>query len=102
MEEQKQSTMQEKSKETAIASFIFGLGFWIPLLNLIFGLIAIYVGTKSIIKIKKEPLKYGGKWFAITGIILGSVVYVTYLTGFGMCIFGNKDICKNIGLSFLA
>jgi len=91
-----------KSRATAIASFIFGLFFWIPLINFISGALAIYLGIKSLIKIRKEPSKYFGKGFAVAGITLGALVYVTYLTGLGMCLFGNKEICKNIGLPFLA
>ena len=92
----------EKSRGTAVASSIFGLFFWIPLINLISGALAIYLGVKSLIKIRRDPSKYYGKGFAITGIILGALVYVTYLIGLGMCLFGFKEICKNIGLSFLA
>ena len=92
----------KKSKATAITSFIFGLTFWIPLVNLIFGILAIYLGVKSLIKIRKESEKYNGKWFAITGIALGAIVYITYFTGIGMCLLGYKEICKSIGLTFLA
>lgn len=92
----------EKSKATAVASFVFGLAFWIPLLNFIFGVLAVYLGLKAISKIKKEPDKYGGKGFAVTGIILGALPIVLYIIGFGMCLLGYKEICKNIGLTFLA
>ena len=91
-----------KSKTTAIISFVLGLAFWIPLLNLIFGALAIYIGIKSLIKIRKEPDTYAGKMYAILGIALGAIVYLTYITGLGMCLFGYKSICNNIGLSFLA
>lgn len=91
-----------KSKATAIASFTLGLAFWIPLLNMIFGALAIYLGFKSLSNIKKYPLKFGGKWLAIAGITLGLIVYVTYFIGVGMCLTGYSDICKNIGLGFLA
>lgn len=90
----------KKSNGTAIASFIFGLFFWIPLINFIFAIPAIYFGIKALKNIRQDK-SYGGKWFAITGIILGALVYVTYLTGLGMCMFGFKEICKNIGLTFL-
>ena len=90
----------KKSKTGAIASFIFGLTFWIPLLNLIFGAFAIYLGYKSIVNIKKDPDKYAGKGFAVTGLVLGLVVYLFYLTGIGMCFVGYKEVCKNIGLTF--
>ena len=92
----------KKSKAMPIASFIFGLTFWIPLINLIFGVFAIYLGIRSLSKIKNDPDKYGGKAFALIGIILGAVVYITYLTGIGMCLTGYKEICKFMGLQFLA
>ena len=94
----------EKSKSQAmpITSFIFGLVIFIPLINLIFAVPAIYLGIKSIKKIKQNPQKFGGKWFAVIGIILGVLVYLTYITGLGMCLIGFKEICRNIGLTFLA
>ena len=92
----------KRLKGTAIASFVFGLTFWIPLLNLIFGIFAIYFGVKSLKNIKNDSNKYGGKWLAIIGLILGFLVYVFYLTGIGMCFAGNNAICKNIGLTALA
>ena len=92
----------KKNKTAAVASFIFGLAFWIPLLNLIFGLLAICLGIRAIIRIRQKPYHFGGKWFAIAGLTLGILVYLTYFTGLGMCLYGYKDICKNIGLSFLS
>ena len=92
---------QKKSSAMALTSFVFGLFFWIPLLNLIFGALAAYLGFKALGKIKKEPKLYGGKWFAIIGIVLSVLVYLTYLTGVGMCVFGQKGICTSIGLEFL-
>ena len=88
----------EKSKAMAIASFVFGLTFWIPLLNLIFGAVALYFGIRALLRIKSNPDKYGGKIFAIFGIILGALVYVTESIGIGMCFNGNKVICNFIGL----
>ena len=91
-----------KSKGTAVAAFVFGLFFWIPLINLICGALAVYLGIKSIKKIRQNPKQFGGTWFAILGIILGALVYATYSTGIAMCLLGFKEICKNAGLSFLA
>ena len=91
-----------KSKAVSLVSFAFGLAFFIPLLNLIFGIPAIYFGIISIKKIRQNPKQFGGKWFAILGISFGALVYLTYLIGLGMCIAGLKDICTNIGLGFLA
>lgn len=90
-----------KSRASSLASFFFGLTFWIPLLNLIFAIPAVYFGFNSLKKIRRSH-KYGGKWFAIVGIVLGLTACSTYLIGVGMCIYGYKDICKNIGLAFLS
>lgn len=93
---------QKKSKAMAATSFVFSLFFWVPLLNLIFGATSVYLGIKSLAKIKKEPNLYGGRWLAIIGIILSVIVYLTYLMGVGMCVFGYSQICTSIGLEFLA
>ena len=93
---------KKKSNAGAITAFVFGLTFWIPLLNLIFGIFAIYLGIKSLKNIKKEPEKYSGKIFAITGIVLASIVYAAYLIGLLLCLTTNKAICGYIGLSFLS
>ena len=91
----------KKSKLAAVTAFVLGLTFWIPLINLISGALAIIIGFKALIKIKKEPAKYNGKWFAIIGIVLGALPILLGLIGAGMCIAGQKEICKNVGLSFL-
>ena len=91
----------EKSKTLAVLSFVFGIMFWIPLLNLIFGSLAIILGINSLLKIRKEPDKYDGRWYAIAGIVLGSLPIVLSIIGLGMCLSGFKDICKNMGLAFL-
>lgn len=92
----------KKSDLKSIVSFIFGLTFWIPIINLIFGIGAVYFGIRALISIRKEPTKYGGKWLALAGLILGALVWITYLTGAGMCLYGNKSICASMGLKFLA
>ncbi len=92
----------KKSKAAAMASFIFGLTFWIPLLNLIFGILAIVMGFRALYGIKKQPEIYGGKWLAVAGIALGGLVCLMSITGFGICLAGYKDVCKGMGLNFLS
>ncbi len=92
----------KKSKAMAIASFIFGLTFWIPLLNVLFGAIALYLGIKALLNIKRHPEKFGGMAYAIAGIILGTLPIVFSVAGLGLCLYGYKQICANMGLAFLA
>ncbi len=91
----------KKSKSIAITSFVFGMTFWLPLLNLIFGLLAVVLGFKALSKIKKGPKVYGGKWLAVGGIALGIAVYLGYITALGLCLGGFKEVCKSLNLSFL-
>lgn len=102
MKQKKQEKAQKKSKAMAIASFAFGMAFWIPLLNFIFGFFAVYLGIKALLKIKNQPSSYGGKAFALIGIFLGAIVYLLFFIGFGMCLIGHGEICANIGMDFLA
>lgn len=92
----------KKSKGHAIASFVFGLFFWLPLLNLITGILAIILGVKALRLRKKNPEQFGGKWFAIIGIILGAIPLVFSVVGLIYCLSGFSDICANMGLWFLA
>lgn len=92
----------KKSKATAITSFTFGLTFWIPLINILFGVLAIYLGIKALAKIRKDPDKYGGKGLAIAGIILGALPIALYILGLVICLSGYKELCKSVGLTFLA
>lgn len=91
----------EKIKTTSIISFIFGLTFWIPLLNLFFGIVAIVIGIKALKEIKSDHSKYGGTGFAVAGIILGTLPLLFSLIGLIMCLYGSNDICTNMGLTFL-
>ena len=91
----------KKSKGMAIASFLFGLTFWIPLINVLFSPFALFLGIKALKKIKMEPEKNGGKAFAIIGIVLGIITVLFFLTGIGYCLSGYKEICRAMGLTLL-
>ena len=77
-----------KNRNMAMASFILGLFFWMPLFNMILGPIAIFLGIKALIKIKKQPKKYTGKWYAISGIILGWIPIFLWIVQLVMMAFG--------------
>ena len=92
----------KKSNSIATMSFVFGLTFWIPLLNLIFGLLAIILGFKALSNIKKNSEMYSGKWFAVAGITFGAIVYIGYITALGICLAGYKEVCRVMNLTFLS
>lgn len=91
----------KKSKSMAIASFVFGLISVLPLINYITIPLSLYFGFKSLSNIKKDPKNYGGKAFAITGITISILILIFTLTGMGICIAGYKEVCRDMGLTFL-
>ena len=86
----------------AVASFVFGLISLLPLINYLTMPLSIYFGFKSLSNIKKDPKNYGGKAFAITGLTISILILIFTLTGMGICIIGYKEVCKNMGLTFLS
>jgi len=97
-------TKTQKNKSLAKWSLGLGLLFWMPLFNLLFSPLAIFLGIKALIKIKKEPNNYEGKWQAITGIIFGSILFIMILVGALMCLseiffkLGFEQVCSDLGL----
>ena len=73
--------MKKTDKSSAIASLIFGLFFWLPLLNMITSAAAIYLGIRAILMAKKDPDHYGGQIIALIGIVLGTVPIALYILG---------------------
>ena len=71
-----QITAIKKEKDFAIASLVCGILIWVPLFNTILGPLALAFGIVSMKRIKQSPEKYGGKWMAITGFILGVIATV--------------------------
>ena len=91
-----------KLKGMAVTSFVFGLFFWLPLLNVILGILAIILGVKARRLVLSEPDKYGGKTFAIIGIILGGIPILFSIVGLMYCFAGYSEICRSMGLWFIA
>ncbi|MBW2979839.1 DUF4190 domain-containing protein [Candidatus Woesearchaeota archaeon] len=71
----------KKEKSLAVTSFTLSLFFWIPLLNVFLGTLAIVFGVGALKNIKKSPSTYGGRAYAIAGTILGSLTIVLSLMG---------------------
>jgi hypothetical protein len=54
-------------------SLVLGLGFWIPLLNYPLSVLAIIFGVNALKLAHKNPERYGGRTYAVIGIILGTI-----------------------------
>lgn len=70
---------QEGEKKTlglAIASLVMGCLVLIPILGLLFSLLAIIFGGIALVKISNNAALYKGKGLAVSGIILGGVGFV--------------------------
>ncbi|MCA9399270.1 MAG: DUF4190 domain-containing protein [Candidatus Omnitrophica bacterium] len=68
--------MTEQQKTTvgfAVASFILGLFFLIPLLGTLLGILAIIFGIIALSQISKNKETLKGGWMAVTGIVLGAL-----------------------------
>lgn len=63
----------KKTSGLAIASLICGLFFLIPLLGVIFSLVAISLGTAALVTISKYKESLKGSGLAVTGVVLGGV-----------------------------
>ena len=92
----------KKSKGMAISSFIFSLISFLPLINYITIPLSIYFGFKSLGSIKKHSNTYGGKLFAISGLIISILLLIFTISGLGICFAGYKEICKVIGMTLLS
>jgi len=96
----KQKNTIKKSKARAILCFIFAIISFLPLINYITIPLSLYFGFKSLKNIKKDPVAYGGKGFAIAGLTISILILIFTLTGFALCLSGNKEICTAMGLLF--
>jgi len=54
-------------------SLVLSLGFWIPLLNYPLSIMAIVFGITALKLAHKDPNRYGGRTYAVIGIILGTI-----------------------------
>lgn len=61
-------------------SFALSLCFWIPLLNVPLSISAIAFGIAALKLIHNSPERYGGRIYAVIGIILGALPLILILT----------------------
>ncbi|MFT4311009.1 MAG: DUF4190 domain-containing protein [Candidatus Woesearchaeota archaeon] len=83
----------EKDKSFALASFICGLLIFIPLFNIILGGLALIFGILALKRIQKDPVRYGGSGFAITGVVLGCIAIIFALI-WGYLFFFEPDMLR--------
>jgi Domain of unknown function (DUF4190) len=73
----------QQQQQLSVVALVFGLISitigWFCGTGLLAGAVAIGTGIYSLVQIKKDPVRYGGKPMAIIGIVLGSLYYIIYL-----------------------
>jgi len=74
--------MDKKDTFYSKLSLVLGLGFWIPLLNVPLSILAITFGIISLRLIHLYPKRYGGRTYAVLGIILGSISIIFLVSAF--------------------
>lgn len=79
-----------KDKSKALTSFILGLVLWVPLFNVMCGVIGLIFGIIALKEIKKNPEEYEGKTLATVGIVLCAIPVVGSILYFGALAFGVK------------
>ena len=82
--------LRKQSQGLALASMITGIaGFVLGIcLGPLPGIAALVMGLIALSQIKREPDKYGGKPFAIAGVIIGSVHVAFYVILFLFYLLG--------------
>jgi hypothetical protein len=91
--------MKAAYNTTAVSSFIIGLFCWVWFFNYAIGLLAAYLGIRSLRQIKKEKTK--GSIFSVFGIILGIIPYFFGLL-FLLRKYGHLDVLPFILVSAIA
>ncbi len=66
-------SFQKKLSGLALASFICGLFFIIPILGMLTGVAAIILGIIALVMISKRSTELKGNGFAISGIVMGAL-----------------------------
>ena len=74
------------SLATGVSSFVLG---WCCGLGIILGPAAIITGIVAMVQNKNDPSRYGGRGFAIGGIIAGSLFLLAYILYFVLVVLLN-------------
>lgn len=71
------SASHELNQTKAIVSLVLGIAglvlFWVPLIGLVLGIVALVLGLKAKKDSEQQPSVYGGKGLALAGLILGVI-----------------------------
>ncbi|MBI2142029.1 hypothetical protein HYU15_00890 [Candidatus Woesearchaeota archaeon] len=65
-------------KSMSISSLALALFLWVPLLNVLLGALAAWLGTKAILHVRRKNLGYGNRYaaFAAIGTIAGAATTI--------------------------
>jgi uncharacterized membrane protein len=66
----------------AKTAFFLSLGFFIPLFNIGFILVSIFLAFKALKLIEKHPKQYSGKGYAITALVISITAIILTIIGF--------------------
>lgn len=82
---------QKKRSGLAIASFVFGCLFFVPILGLFFSLIGVICGIVALKRVARSHGVLRGRKLAISGIVLGSVGFLLIFSflAIGFNLFGG-------------
>lgn len=66
----------KKDSFKAKLAFWLSMGFWLPLFNVGFSLVAIILAVKALKSIDNEPKRNGGRAYAIIALIIGLTSFI--------------------------
>jgi hypothetical protein len=73
-------TLDRQDSFYAKVALFLSLGFWIPLLNIPLSVAAIIFGLTALNLNHKYPQRYGGRGYAVAGIVIGLIPLVLGLS----------------------
>ena len=82
----------KKDKFQSKLAFYISLGFWVPLFNIGFAVVALFIGFSALRNVIKDPDTYAGLPFAVIAIILSVSSLVLTAIGLVLYLF-SPEIC---------
>lgn len=86
--------MTKNDSFNAKLAFYLSLGFWIPLFNIAFSVVAIIFGVKAVKDYFKNPNQYKGLKYAVIALIISITSIVLTVIG-TIFYFFSQNICSS-------